>query len=256
LLSMAVSPQGDIGLLDSSSGRVHVLSATGTLRFSTPAELPGVEPLLKPQGLAFGDDGEIFVADTGNQRVVQFTPRGEVRLLGQAGIFSGQFTLPTALVWSDGYLYVLDSALCRVNLFAPDGTFVASTGGRGTHPGRFRLPTSLAIDETGQLLVIDSLLPGVTRFDSQLTLLQASRLETGTSGFPLSRAAVVGNGLTFYLSKQRQELLVFFENTFIALLQPSSLNLADVFWTDICARENRLYLLDARRARVDLFELE
>ncbi len=255
LLTMAVSPRGDVGLLDSRSGIVQVFGADGTLRASTPSTLPGAGTLLRPQGLTFGDDDELYVADTGNQRIVQFTSRGEIRVMGQPGIFNGQFVLPTALAFQNGNLYVLDTALCRLQLFSTDGSFVARVGERGPLPHQWQRPVGLALDENGNLLVIDTGSVRVTQCDAFLGFLQARQLTAAGGSFPVSRVAVVGNGLSFFLSKVRQELLVFHRNQAVALLTPTSLGTDNAYWTDVCGSADRLYLLDARNARANIFEV-
>ncbi|MBI3038842.1 hypothetical protein HYY75_07325, partial [bacterium] len=121
LVAFAISPKGKIAILDSKSGVSQVFSSDGRLLFQTPEELPGAGKLLRPLSIAFGEQEEIFVADTGNQRVVQFASNGAIKTLGKPGIFNGQFVLPTSLLISEGNLFVLDSSLCRIQEFNSSG---------------------------------------------------------------------------------------------------------------------------------------
>ena len=64
-----------------------------------------------PRGVAAGEGGRIYVADTGNQRVVILSPEGKVLgTFGRAGEGQGEFVEPFDLdVAPDGSLWVLDA---------------------------------------------------------------------------------------------------------------------------------------------------
>lgn len=82
----------------------------------------GAEPLFdRPMGAAFGNDGQIYVADSGNNRIVVFDKNGR---------------------------YLVQFGGLGVAKPAPGGTY--SWG-----PGRLNYPTDIAIDEDGNLYVAD-----------------------------------------------------------------------------------------------------
>ena len=70
----------------------------------------------------------MYVADHRNHRVQKFTSGGEyLASFGSYGTGNGQLNLPSDVaVDPDGDVYVCDWANSRVQIFAPDGTFVAS----------------------------------------------------------------------------------------------------------------------------------
>ncbi len=79
----------------------------------------------QPRGIAAAPDGRLFVADTGNQRIVVLGPDGSfVKAWGEAGEGPGQFVEPVAVaVAPDGTVWVLDAVRQVLLRFSPDGQF-------------------------------------------------------------------------------------------------------------------------------------
>jgi uncharacterized protein (TIGR03437 family) len=132
-----------------------------------------------------GPDGRIYVADTGNNRVLEFAPgstngAGAVRVFGQpdtqTGTLAGQVTAaslnaPLGIgVDASGILYVADTGNHRVLLF-PLGPEVASAGSNASKvvgqssfqestpassQTRFRDPADVALGSGGAFFVADS----------------------------------------------------------------------------------------------------
>jgi DNA-binding beta-propeller fold protein YncE len=75
-----------------------------------------------PRSVALAGD-EVFVADTGNERVQVFGPDGSFRrAFGGYGSEPERLIEPVGLaVGPDGYLYVADSGNARVSVFTPAG---------------------------------------------------------------------------------------------------------------------------------------
>lgn len=78
-----------------------------------------------PRGLAVLED-EIYVADTGNERIQVFSKDGTfLRTFGGFGTGGGQLQEPTDIAAGpDGYLYVADSGNGRLVVFSPQGEVV------------------------------------------------------------------------------------------------------------------------------------
>ena len=84
--------------------------------------------------------GEVFVADTGNDRVVALSPAGAVQATwGGRGMANGHLRTPDGIaVDAAGRVFVADRENNRVQEFSSTGTFLAKWGGRGVGPGRIR----------------------------------------------------------------------------------------------------------------------
>jgi DNA-binding beta-propeller fold protein YncE len=101
-----------------------------------------------PTSLALGPDGSVYVSDTTNFRVQQFTADGEfIRSFGSAGTGYGQFARPKGLdVDREGRIYVVDAAFQNVQIFDDEARVLMYFGGGGDGPGDMNLPTVVSID--------------------------------------------------------------------------------------------------------------
>lgn len=104
----------------------------------------------KPNDVAFDADGNLYVADGGNFRIVKFAPDGTViRTFGEKGTAEGQFNFPHSVVVKGDTLYVTDRENRRIQLFDLDGTFKTAW----THVG---YPYTLTINPEGGFLMTDA----------------------------------------------------------------------------------------------------
>jgi DNA-binding beta-propeller fold protein YncE/tetratricopeptide (TPR) repeat protein len=116
-----------------------------------------------PNGVAINDNGTVYVADTGNQRIDAFSPDGV--FVFSIGPKVGTYVLqePVALAWDkSGFLYFVDKGLKRVFKCEPSGSFIASWGAEGDGPGQFRAPVSIAFDGQNYLYTLDAELKRVS----------------------------------------------------------------------------------------------
>ncbi|HBP38417.1 MAG TPA: hypothetical protein DD640_06695, partial [Clostridiales bacterium] len=97
--------------------------------------------LNQPSDLFINQEGYLFIADTGNNRIVKMTQAGET-----AGIFTGPQEKPLnapegVYADADGNMFIADTGNARVVHLAADGSFVES----------FIKPDSKLLDEHFQL---------------------------------------------------------------------------------------------------------
>lgn len=118
----------------------------------------GPGEFLRPEGLALGPGGDLFVVDCGHHRILRFTPAGEfVSSFGSAGDGRGAFLYPFDIAaGSDDTLYVVDYRGNRVQRFTAGGRFLGCAGGAGHEPGRFAAPRGLAVraDPGGDVVTV------------------------------------------------------------------------------------------------------
>jgi hypothetical protein len=157
--------------------RVVATSAGGTTYgadrvFATPPKLPlstfgskgtSEGKLEGPEGVAINESGDIWVTDSANNRVEEFSPTGAfLKACGSAGSEKGEFKEPTGIAINpfDGALYVSDSGNGRVEVLSQSCAFTEVIGKSGSEAGDLSDPGGLAFDIAGAargiLLVADS----------------------------------------------------------------------------------------------------
>lgn len=191
--AVAVSTGGAIYVADRNNDRIAVFSSAGALLAAFGSEdeehdeqdprggapSTGTLRLHKPSGVAVDGAGNIYVADTGHDRVLKLAPTGALvwaagRIKAeekgeaetQSGKGPGEFDKPLGVaVDAAGRVYVSDSGNHRVQTLAPDGTYLAQFAlppvedddEREDDGPELKLgkPAGLALDAAGNVYVAD-----------------------------------------------------------------------------------------------------
>lgn len=140
--------------LDMDGKLVETQNAYEPLRFMTNF---GEETLKKPEDIQIGPDGNLYIADTGNKRVLVVTKRGEyVRTIGDKKTLR---TPKGVFVDAELNLYVADEGMKAVVVFNQAGE-VIRTVERPTHPmfgdNMAFKPVKVAVDAGGNMYIISS----------------------------------------------------------------------------------------------------
>ncbi len=118
----------------------------------------GTEPgkLGASVNIAADSAGDVYVVDTGNNRVQKFAPNGEFLLQwGSKGTGPGQFKTPRSIaVDSAGNVWVGEEGNQRIQEFSPSGTFIAEIGAN-EGAERPKRPYWMTIGGNGKLFVAD-----------------------------------------------------------------------------------------------------
>ncbi len=125
-----------------------------------------------PVDVATAPDGNLFVADTFNDRIVKYTPGGAyITAWGSSGTGNGQFNLPRSVATDpSGNVYVVDYG-DRVQKFTSTGGFIGTWGSSGSGNGQFDDPEGIAVSNEGDVYVADTQNNRVQRFDADGTYL-------------------------------------------------------------------------------------
>jgi streptogramin lyase len=129
----------------------------------------GAGMFVYPHGLHLDREGNVWVSDGlgkdgKGQQVFKFSPEGKLLLtLGKAGVAGSgpdTFNQPSSIaVASNGDIFVGDGhggeSNARVVKFSKTGKFIKEWGKKGTGPGEFETPHTMAFDSTGRLFVGD-----------------------------------------------------------------------------------------------------
>lgn len=124
-------------------------------------------------GVATDRTGNVYVVDSQNHRVQEFTADGSfLTKWGSKGADDGQFDTPAGVAIDDaGNIYVSDSGNGRIQKFDPGLHFSAKWGRPGVNDGEFTRPGPIAVDKTNNVYVADRGATGneldrIQKFDS------------------------------------------------------------------------------------------
>lgn len=164
---IAVGRDGFVYVADTWNYRIVKFAADGTFVkswgtyanvVSTPPVGDRKEGLFGPRGIAIGPNGELYVTDTGNGRIVVYAPDGTFRReFAAKGNGPAQLDEPVGIAVSpDGArIYVADSNNARIAIFDAQGQPVAQWPVEAWRDRTFYEPY-LALDADGNLYATSS----------------------------------------------------------------------------------------------------
>jgi len=124
-------------------------------------ELTSPGDFARPSGLAVDREGNLYVADTLNNRIEVFDADGDfVRTFGKAGDGPGYFARPKGVaIDSDGHIWVADGMQDRIQVFDREAQLLISFGGHGLLPGQFQGLVGIASDKMNRIFTSE-IFPG------------------------------------------------------------------------------------------------
>lgn len=138
-------------LLDDTAPKVlvYTISGTGAAKtFSASATFGGASLAVGPKAIALDGAGNVYVADTANNRIVEFTSAG----VTQAAVTLVSAGTPTGVaVDGSGYIYAADSHNHEVQMFNGSGAAVTQFGAADLSS-----TAGIALDGAGNLYVSDT----------------------------------------------------------------------------------------------------
>ena len=254
-VALALDCQERLYVTDEYIHRISIFNLDGTFlkRWGSFGKEKG--ELNGPAGIAIDSRNQVYVVDQHNNRVQIFTTDGEyISHWGEAGSGPGQFNMPWGVALdSAGQVYVADWRNDRIQKFSATGEFIASFGQSGVGDGQFHRPSGVAVDPEGYIYVAD---------------------------WGNQRVQVLGPEGDFRLSRRGQATLSRWAEEFFAVNpdEKETRNMANLipklpphlnsphhissqtepyFWGPVSVRldqEGRLYVIEANRSRVQVFQ--
>jgi NHL repeat len=161
---IATAPGGMLWVSDPGWNRVFKLNETGgqvSYVKGSPTDPTALvaAKLNYPIGLATDSTGDVWVADTANDRIQKFDANGKfVGQFGVPGTGAGQLDNPLYIaIARSGNLLVTEEFSNRVQAFRPDGTFLRQFGTAGAGSNQFTEVRGIAaINSSNEALVADA----------------------------------------------------------------------------------------------------
>jgi len=174
---VAVDERGNIYVSDSWNHRIQRFSPEGKLlaHWGKKANIWDLkkDELYYPKGIAVDTDGNVYVADSADHRIIKYSPEGKVLfVVGEEGKTALRFHIPLDVATDlQDNLYITDSGNHRIQKLTSNGEYVNRWGEEGRKPGQFNRPSGVAVDREGRVYVVDSGNHRVQVFDSAGKLL-------------------------------------------------------------------------------------
>jgi streptogramin lyase len=121
-------------------------------RFLRALSPRGFAALADPFGVALDAHGDLWVADTGHNRVEELSPTGQLLASSRWGDL---YQPEGVAVDRSGNIWVTDTGHNRVVELSPDGSLLAVVGGAGAGDGQFDSPTAITVSPLGDVYVAD-----------------------------------------------------------------------------------------------------
>lgn len=156
---LAVSKDGLLFVVDSYNNRVQVFDCDGKyISKFEGAEISSDAQLDTPTDIALDSANNIYVCDTGNNRVIKFDPKW--RKLYELGIPDKKnqgFDSPSAIaIDGDDNLIVADTGNHLIKIFDNMGRIISNFGSKGQKEGKLDSPGAVDCDEDKNIYIADT----------------------------------------------------------------------------------------------------
>jgi len=165
--AMAVDVRSHLFVSDMDGGCVREYASDGSWLMSYGREGLAEGEMSAPQGIVVDAEGSIYVADSGNNRVVRWSGGRQHLFAGinrldkdegwlLAGEGRGEFDYPQGLALGPGgHVLVADTNNHRIQVLDTLGGFVQAIGSEGEKPGHFSYPSHVRVAPDGRIFVAD-----------------------------------------------------------------------------------------------------
>jgi sugar lactone lactonase YvrE len=183
---VSVDAAGNVYIADTTRNRVRKVSpagvittiaGNGTAAFAGDGGPATSAELSSPTGVAVDASGNVYVSDTGNNRIRLITPGGIISTYAGTGtgVYNGDNVLASSTglyaprqiaLDTAGNLYIADSENYRVRKVAASNQFITTVAGNGTSGTStsgaqatntsLKLPYGVALDSSGNLYIVDA----------------------------------------------------------------------------------------------------
>lgn len=145
---------------DIQLGKVFQFNLNGKKLLEISTASSKEDLLNAPNAVTIDEENNIYISDTGNQRLVVYDKNGKfTRIINGStdGKGASKFVNPRGLgVAANGTLFMVDNMTHFVYGFDKKGKQIFQFGGLGSDKDQFYLPNGLYIDEKGEIFITDT----------------------------------------------------------------------------------------------------
>jgi DNA-binding beta-propeller fold protein YncE len=214
--------------------------------------------LMKTRGICWGG-GKLFIGLVDAGRVGAFTPDGElINWFGEVG----QFPNPLDVAYDAGRrrVIIVDNKLHTVFVYAENGDSLFTVGKRGEAEGEFNFPQSVAVDQGGNLYVVDAFNFRVEVFDATGKFLRTFGKQGNVYGSFMRPKGIAldSRGNIYVLDAIHQNFQIFNPAgellLFVGKFSPDNDGFQNPvsIWID---RNDAIYVTDQLNQRLQVFQL-
>jgi RHS repeat-associated protein len=195
--ALAYSPNAATG-----EGLMYVVDGNKVLAYTAEWERSygfgeggtGNGQLKNPKGIAIDAHSNVWVADTGNNRIQEFHGYGGyIKQFGTVGTGNGQFKEPSGIGFdNEGNLFVADAGNNRAQSFTAASAYRYQFGTVGSGEGQLKAPAALGLDRSNNAYVLDTGNNRVEKWLSSAALHESSG-NGGTHGMQTIYYTVAAN---------------------------------------------------------------
>jgi uncharacterized protein (TIGR03663 family) len=217
---IAVDQSGNVYVADTWNHRIQKFDSNGKFltMWGTNGDTRGianVDPLLfyGPRAIAIDAQGNLLVTDTGNKRVLKFSPTGEpLAQYGGFGAGNGQFSEPVGIaIDQQGNIFVADTWNQRIQKFDSNFNYITQWPVSGWDSQTVVNKPYLAVDPEGNVFASDPEGSRIIKFSNDGQLLAVFGVRgTDLSSFNLPTGlAFDAQGNLYVADSGNQRILVF-----------------------------------------------
>ncbi len=216
-----------------------------------------------PLGIAVDGSGNVWVVDSGNNRVEEFSSEGAfIKSVGSKGTGKGQFEEPNAIGFSGNNFYVYSFAEYRVEEFSDAGAYIREFGSKGSGNGQFGGAYQIVSDpSSGDLYVTDTANHRVEEFTANGAFITKFGSEgSGNGQFKHPFGIAVNGAGTIYVGDNEDERIEEWEAAPAAPAYTSQFGAKGSENGQLkeprgvaVAKNGNIYVLDTANSRVEEF---
>ena len=164
---ITANADGTIFVVDTGNSRLQQFSPDGEFIKAIGESGTLDDQFVSPKGIHIDNLGNIYVTDPGNMAIKKFNSDGIFEKIYDSNIGGLPIKGNGLTTDSNGNIYVVDSFHDRIVVLDSKGIAISVWGSMGIQPEQFKFPKDIALDDDGDLFIVDSNGHRIQKFETQ-----------------------------------------------------------------------------------------